>query len=104
MYDVIGYVEDGDIYCHEHAKTRVSPVLDDEESDSPIHCGECHEFLGGLLTADGVKRIIEDWRDYNARNREAYETYMERWPYLDWFFMPTFLGWMNPITGDIKDA
>jgi len=73
--DVIGYAYNADTWCpscfNEHApldllkqRDPASPIFADAESDTPMHCCQCHEFLGGQLTDAGVRYVIEALETY----------------------------------------
>ncbi len=110
--EVIGYVYEGDIYCKTcltanggpdpNDEDSVGPVFDTDEGDAPVHCGGCREFLGGALTRDGVRFLKELYLERHVRNEALWKAYMDYYHGVDWYFIPTFIGPMNP-RGEFKD-
>jgi len=106
----IGYVWEGDIYCADCMRKggvvgpdddEVGAIFEESESDYPYHCGDCREFLGGSLTKDGEKWVKAHWME-GWRDRALMETYMRHYDGVDWYFIHTFWGWMDPL-GNLKD-
>ncbi len=106
----IGYVYEGAIYCENCIGDDVrddpdttGAIFDDSESDSPEHCGQCGEFLGGYLTTDGWDELVKRIRNYEFEFwPDLLDEYMRHWSGHDWYVIPTFEGMMDP-TGNLKD-
>lgn len=84
--DVIGYVYNADTCCPSCIATALNkdwkvskakaverlltkeewgdPIFADAESDTPMHCCQCHAYLGGQLTDAGVRYVIEYLEGY----------------------------------------
>ena len=98
MYGCIGYAYNGSIYCedclgtdHSIPTDEITPVTDEEEVDSPIHCDECGTFLGGCLLNRGVLDLEE--RMLNARiSLDTAQDYIAYWDWTDWAVFETFYG------------
>lgn len=103
MYgEPIGYVAQGEIVCKaclgcDPDDPEVGALFEDSESDYPYHCAYCRKFLGGTLTRDGVAWIKEQYLEHRWRDRELIETYMRHYSGVDWYFIHTFWGWMDPL-------
>lgn len=103
----IGYVSDGEIVCEtclgrDPDDPDIGALFEDSESAYPYHCSYCHEFLGGSLTNDGVEWLKEQYLEHRWRDRALIETYMRYYDGVDWHFIHTFWGWMDPL-GNLKD-
>ena len=107
--EVVGYVYGSDYWCADCLKEaeidfswdEVGTIFSNFESDYPQHCHACHIFLGGNLTVDGVKALKQAYRDGHYRNASSgpddqFEEYMHAFSYLDWYFIWTFVGLMDP--------
>lgn len=97
QFQPIGYVYDGAVYCPDCAapihNDRHHPIFSDSESDWPEHCAQCHEFLGGTLTIDGMKHLREDLVAGYIRPARANE-YMAHYGFDDvfWHVIGTHYG------------
>lgn len=108
----IGYVWEGGVYCKDcmdasggsvtSESEEVGAIFEESESDYPEHCGDCHEFLGGALTTEGKRWLREQWVEHRWRDFALIETYMQHYDSMDWYFIFTFWGWMDPL-GNLKD-
>ena len=98
MYDdPIGYAFDGDIYCDTCLPTSAivnedaTPITEDTETDSPIHCSSCGTFLGGNLLNCGALDLEK--RMLNARiSLDTAREYLARWSWSPWDVFETFYG------------
>lgn len=102
----IGYVYDADHWCESclrkaHVSFQsldVNPIWESEEADHPMHCCQCHEFLGGNLTRDGVrnlqKKILE-----GELHEELIRLYTEYFEWADWYVFRTFAGCVDYFGG-----
>lgn len=54
----------GDIEFHDGEFNTIHPMFDDEETDTPIHCSDCHEYIETAWTDEGVTYVFEALRDY----------------------------------------
>jgi quinol monooxygenase YgiN len=107
-WDVIGYAADADVFCEDCTRAyygalpqntgkdiedwrdeegnNIAPVFEDDESDSPTHCGDCGRFLGGSLTTDGEDYVIEQFADelrrFGELRSETLRQWAEAWPEL----------------------
>lgn len=113
--EVVGYTYDADHWCEDCLleegvdldDDEVGAIFDYTESDYPMHCNACGEFLGGNLTDHGLKALKEAYRDGEYRNAngdpsEHFQQYMEAWDSVDWHILWSFLGPLDPW-GELKD-
>lgn len=106
--NIIGYAVDGDIYCAECLdrdgvdydnvhRDDIAALFSDHETDYPVHCGNCREFLGGVLTRDGLRWLKEQWLVHRWRDRALMEQYMYHYGGDGWHFVATPWGWADPF-------
>jgi hypothetical protein len=97
MAGVVGYVDDGAIYCKYHCPCSDAAVVTTwDEFDAPQHCDVCHEFLHNNITYEGIK-YMENLYFSGMRNEGLWREYMEEYPWIDWYFIHTWVGPMNPL-------
>lgn len=101
----IGFYYDSDYWCHaclpvEGYTECVFPIWREEVVDYPLHCRTCHAFLGGNLTEYGEQRIKNNFLAGHfgdiGKPSDALAEYMIYYNYINWYFIWTFLGPMNP--------
>lgn len=44
-YDIVGYIEESDIYCPECAKDKSTPIFAGDEFECKQYCGNCYTEL-----------------------------------------------------------
>jgi hypothetical protein len=107
----IGYMWNGELWCRaclekdpavNPSDPEVDALFDYSESDYPLHCGDCHVFLGGVLTNYGKMWLRDEWVLRGWRNFEVVEVYMRHY-HMDWYFVFNLWGWTDPL-GNLEDV
>ena len=75
--------ENGSVYCHDCAPD-IEPEAMGQETDSPLHCENCHVLLEHSLTSDGVQYVIDALIDA-IRSKEATDVEKEWAEMLTWY-------------------
>ncbi len=87
----IGGIIEGEIWCEDCIRDVFPEGIDSEgkeikffdvdfeHSDSPIHCGRCHKYLGGELTSDGVEYVLDSLENWLEGNEPGDPIVMDEW-------------------------
>jgi len=75
VYDVVGYVIDGSIYCPDCAGGKGDPIFRSDEFDSPPICEGCGMGVDASLTTEG-KRVIAEWFEESGKSLDEFREEM----------------------------
>lgn len=100
--DVVAFTYGGAVYCptclpYGDDERVADTVFDHNEYDYPLHCDQCHRVISITLTAYGFLYIKESYLLNDWRNDETIREYMATWPEFNWYFVPSFVGWLDPF-------
>jgi len=77
VYDVVGYVIDGSIYCPDCAGGKGDPIFRSDEFDYPPVCEneKCRVGIDASLTTEG-KRVIAEWFEESGKSLDEFREEM----------------------------
>lgn len=100
----VGFIHDGVLYCYVCAQkanllrlAETSAFPEWEEFDSPPHCEECGEHIGGALTRHGYADLCRRMRE--GMTEDLLRVYLDAYEHsYDGFkIIPTFFGMVDPL-------
>ena len=77
--------ENCEVYCPNCAPD-IEPEAMGQETDSPLHCGNCHTLLEHSLTGEGVRYVIDTLLDA-IRTKQATDIEREWADMLRWYYL-----------------